>query len=186
MMSQPILRLNTAGQPLEWVNWETAACLYSRNLVSWSLGGVVQKVHGGINRISGRRSYLELPAIIASGSACAAQQRSVPALTNTALFSRDNYQCLYCGKRFAGGELSRDHVHPTSRGGLNRWENVVAACKRCNQRKGHWLLDEINMDLLALPYRPNRSEYLALINSTRIRDDQVEYLRPLFSRLTHL
>ena len=64
--------------------------------------------------------------------------------------------------------------------------NVVSACRRCNQFKGNKLLSEINMELLALPYTPNHAEYLALINSHRIRADQMEFLRPSFSRQSRL
>ncbi len=183
-MEARILRLNLAGQPLEWVHWQTAVCLYARDLVVWSLGGVVRQVHGGRSRLTGLRSMIELPAIIACGGGRLAPVRRVPPLTNAALFARDNYQCLYCGDYFGTHSLSRDHVHPVSRGGKDRWENVVAACKRCNQRKSNHLLDEIGMELLALPFRPNTAEYLALINSTRIRGDQMEYLRPQFKSLS--
>ena len=147
----------------------------------WSLGGSVKKVYGGRSRFTGVRTVMELPAIVACSGTKLAPVRSNPPLSNTALFYRDNCRCLYCGNYFSFDELSRDHVHPSSRGGEDKWENVVAACKRCNQRKGNALLSEINMELLALPYRPNPSEYLALINSTRIRPDQIEYLRPAFA-----
>ena len=49
--------------------------------------------------------------------------------------------------------------------GQDDWTNVVTACKRCNTRKGNRLLSECSMELLALPYRPNRAEYLALTHS---------------------
>lgn len=180
-----ILRLNAAGHPLEWIDWQLAVCLYARDLVSWSLGGVVRKIHGGHSRLSGRRSYIEVPAIMACGGARLAPMKVCPPLTNPALFLRDNHQCLYCGRYFDKRDLSRDHVHPRSLGGRDRWENVVAACKRCNQRKSNWLLEDIDMELIALPYRPNAAEYLALTNGPRIRADQVEYLRPQFSQLSH-
>jgi len=48
------------------------------------------------------------------------------------------------------------------------------------------MLEEMSMDLLALPYTPNHAEYLALINSHRIRSDQMEFLRPSFSRQSRL
>ena len=181
-MDARILRLNIAGQPIEWLHWQECVCLYARGLVSWSLGGVVKKVYGGQSRILGRRTLIDVPAIVACDGTRLTQMKLHPPLTNQALFYRDNCQCLYCGHYFSFSMLSRDHVQPTSRGGKNKWENVVAACKRCNQRKGNALLSEINMELLALPYRPNPYEYLALINNLRIRDDQVEYLRPRFSR----
>lgn len=183
-MEPRILRLNLAGQPIEWVNWRQGVCLYSRDLVSWTLGGIVRQVRGGRSRHSGRRSYIKLPSIMACGGERLTPIRLHPPLTNMALFHRDNFQCMYCGEHCVAAELSRDHVHPTSRGGHDKWENVVAACKRCNQRKGSYLLSEINMPLQALPYRPNPYEYLALINSHRIRGDQMEYLQPQFSHYT--
>lgn len=185
-MDAQILRLNTAGQPVDWLHWKEAVCLYARGLVVWSLGGVVKQVHGGRSRFSGERTVMQLPAIVACGGEKLAPIRKNPPLSNSALFYRDNCQCLYCGNYFPFSELSRDHVHPSSRGGEDKWTNVVAACKRCNQRKGNSLLSEIDMELIALPYCPNPAEYLALINSTRIRPDQIEYLRPAFSNYSPL
>jgi 5-methylcytosine-specific restriction endonuclease McrA len=183
-MEPRILRLNLAGQPIEWLSWRQGVCLYSRGLVSWTLGGVVRQVYGGHSRFSGKRSYIKLPSIMACGGERLTPVRLIPPLSNTALFHRDNFQCMYCGDYFIAADLSRDHVHPTSRGGDDKWENVVAACKRCNHRKGNHLLTEIEMNLLALPYRPNPYEYLALINSHRIRNDQIEYLQPQFTHYT--
>ena len=185
-MDARILRLNLAGQPLEWIDWQTAVCLYARDLVSWSLGGVVRTIYGGHSRYTGLRSSIDVPAIIACGGGRVAPVKQVPPLNNPALFARDNHQCMYCGGFFDSKDLSRDHIHPTSRGGKDRWTNVVAACRRCNQRKSNWLLEEIDMELIALPYVPNPSEYLALINQRRMREDQVEYLRPQFNKLSHL
>jgi len=181
-MESKILRLNMAGQPIEWLNWKQCVNLYARDIVTWSLGGIVKRAYGGRSRFSGEQTFIDLPAIVACDGNRIAPVRKDPPLTNTGLFFRDDCQCLYCGKYFPHSELSRDHVEPTSKGGLDRWENVVAACKRCNQRKGDAYLRDIDMDLIALPYRPNPYEYLALINSDRIRGDQMEYLRPQFSR----
>ena len=181
-MDARILRLNVAGQPIEWLNWKEAVCLYARNLVAWTLGGVVKRARGGYAQVDGKRTIIELPAIIACAGECVAPLRKIPPLTNSALFFRDNCQCMYCGHYFTFAELSRDHVQPRSRGGLDKWENVVAAFRRCNQRKGQYLLNEVNLELLALPYCPNPAEYLALINNQRIRDDQMAYLKPAFSQ----
>lgn len=181
-MSTKILRLNLAGQPIEWLNWQSAVCLYARDLVAWSLGDVVQKVRGGHSRITGRRSVIELPSIMACGGEKLAKPRSSFPLTNEALFARDQYLCMYCAEPSPANEkLTRDHIVPLSRKGRDRWENVVAACRRCNQRKANHLLEEVNMELIALPYRPNNAEYLALINSRRIRGDQMEFLSGQFS-----
>ncbi|GMG87026.1 HNH endonuclease [Biformimicrobium ophioploci] len=183
MTAQPrILRLNLAGQPLEWLGWEQAACLYVRELVTWELGGIVRRVQGGTNRLTGKRSQLQLASIIACGGARIAEPRRRPPLTNAALFLRDGRYCLYCGNRFSAAALTRDHVHPISRGGRDIWENVVSACRRCNQFKGNALLQELDMELLALPFCPNAAEYLALVNGDRIRGDQMAFLRSQFNK----
>lgn len=181
-MDARILRLNAGGFPLEWLHWKQAVCLYARDMVCWSSGGVVRTVYGGRSRFDGLRSCMELPAIIATHGSRLFPPVTTPLLTNTALFARDNHQCMYCGHFFESPDLSRDHVHPTSRGGKDKWENVVASCKRCNQRKSNFFLSEISMELLALPYQPNTAEYLALINNGRIRGDQMEFLSRQFSK----
>lgn len=171
-----------AGQPIEWVDWQTAVCLMARDLVNWHLGDVVRTVWGGHSRLSGEQTRIELPSIIACGGGQLARPRTNYPLCNSALFARDSFLCLYCGRAFPKNELTRDHIVPVSRGGKDRWENVVTACRRCNQHKGNRLLEEVGLELIALPYRPNNAEYLALINSRRIRADQMDFLRAQFSK----
>lgn len=177
-----ILRLNVAGLPVDWVSWQEAVCLYSRELVVWTLGEEVLRIRGGHSRALNRRSELGVHSIIACDGRVVEQQRSRPPLTNRALFRRDANICLFCGGAFLDTELTRDHVVPRSRGGRDRWDNVVAACKRCNHQKGDRLPQEAGMELLALPYTPNFAEYLALINSGRILGDQMDFLRAQFGR----
>ncbi len=176
-----ILRLNKAGQPIAWLDWQEAVCLYSRDLVCWTLGDIIFRIRGGYNRCANQQTIVELPSIIACGGDQLGRPRERPSLTNRALFERDNYQCLYCGNYFEGGQLTRDHIMPSSRGGSDVWKNVVAACRRCNQHKGNRTLSEANMELLALPYQPNPAEYLALVNSRRILPDQADFLSKQFS-----
>ena len=181
-MEAQILRLNHAGQPLEWINWQEAVSLYAREIVAWSLGDVVREVRGGYCRLTGKQSRIEVPSIIASAGSRLTKPRTSYPLNNRTLFARDQYLCLYCGKVFAEAELTRDHIVPTSRGGKDSWENVVSACRRCNQHKGNYLLEETHIELLAMPYRPNLAEYLALANGRRIRADQMEFLSSQFSK----
>lgn len=169
-----------AGHPVQWLDWEEAVCLYARELVGWTLGDVVYRVHGGTSRITGRRSQVEVHSIIACEGRLHVPTRSAPPLTNTSLFRRDQHLCLYCGRTFTEQELTRDHIQPRSRGGRDSWLNVVTACRRCNQHKGSRTPEECGMVLLALPYAPNHAEYLALANSGRIRGDQMEFLRAQF------
>ena len=177
-----ILRLDVAGRPVEWASWQEAVCLYARDLVEWTLGDAVLRLRGGFSRIDGNRTLVDIHSIIACGGSRTPHARTVPTLTNLALFGRDRNLCLYCGRVFQDALLTRDHVVPKSRGGVDEWENVVAACKRCNHHKGNRLPHECGMELLALPYVPNMAEYLALINSGRILGDQMDFLATQFGR----
>jgi len=60
--------------------------------------------------------------------------------TKTAVRTRDNNRCVYCGKRTtskAGARQSNiDHSVPKSRGGNNTMKNLQNTCRRCNQEKG--------------------------------------------------
>ena len=63
--------------------------------------------------------------------------RQAPALANHKLFSRDRQVCAYCGGRFDFDDLTREHIVPTSRGGLDSWMNCITACRPCNGHKGN-------------------------------------------------
>ena len=62
-MEAQILRLNLAGQPLEWIDWQEAVGLYAREIVAWSLGDIVREVYGGHCRRTGRQSHVALPSL---------------------------------------------------------------------------------------------------------------------------
>ncbi len=74
-------------------------------------------------------------------------------LTRKEVFARDQQRCQYCGRD--GIELTLDHVMPRHRGGPHEWENLVAACRACNHRKGGRTPNEAHMKLLRQPVRPS-------------------------------
>ncbi len=182
-----ILRLEITGHPVRWVPWQEAVTLRARNMIAWDAGDTVFTFRGGINRLTGTRSEVSVSSIIAvAGTAHhPAFYRAVPPLSNRQLFSRDQHLCMYCGEVLAGYQLTRDHVIPLSRGGRDYWSNVVAACKSCNHRKGAHTPEEAGMRLLAVPYVPNRAEYLALSNR-RILADQMDFLKKRFATRNRL
>ncbi|MCY4336486.1 MAG: HNH endonuclease [Litoreibacter sp.] len=73
------------------------------------------------------------------------------AFTRFNLFLRDEFSCQYCG---AKGDLTFDHVVPRAHGGVTSWENVVAACSRCNLSKGSKTLKNSGLKLRKPPYKP--------------------------------
>ncbi|MEM1127823.1 MAG: HNH endonuclease [Bacteroidota bacterium] len=73
-------------------------------------------------------------------------------LTRKNVLRRDRHRCQYCGSH---DELTVDHILPRSRGGRDTWENLVAACTRCNNRKGSRTPAEAGMTLRTKPFRPS-------------------------------
>ena len=87
-------------------------------------------------------------------------------LSKSTVCKRDDYRCQYCGRQFPEFKLSLDHVVPKSQGGKLAWENVVAACFRCNVAKGGRTPRQAGMSLLAEPREPKWSPLFA----KRVRD----------------
>lgn len=85
-------------------------------------------------------------------------------VTRRGVLARDHYTCQYCGTMPPRKDLTIDHVLARSRGGKTTWENVVAACERCNGRKGNRTPSEANMSLLSPPRRPRYIAIAALSN----------------------
>jgi len=178
-MNTQILKLNKAGTPTEWINFEGAATLVAKGLVTWSMGTIASTFRGGYQR-DGSRSTVEIPTILAVDGKIST--KTVPRVTNALLFARDGYLCLYCGQHFRRTELSRDHIQPRSRGGADTWQNCVTACRRCNHAKDNRTPEEAGMALLAVPYAPNLNEWFALSNRS-VLADQMDYLRSGFKHL---
>lgn len=70
------------------------------------------------------------------------------------VLTRDGFACQYCGEPKPMRELNYDHVVPRSQGGKTTWENIVAACYRCNARKGSRTPEQAGMRLLTRPVKP--------------------------------
>jgi 5-methylcytosine-specific restriction endonuclease McrA len=64
---------------------------------------------------------------------------------------RDRNTCQYCGAELTPRNLTLDHVIPRSRAGASTWENLVACCFPCNNRKGNRTPQESGMPLLRRP-----------------------------------
>lgn len=75
----------------------------------------------------------------------------VPAVTRREVLRRDKHSCQYCG---SNKQLTLDHVIPISKGGKHSWDNVVAACESCNNRKGDRVPQQAGMILRAKPKAP--------------------------------
>lgn len=99
---------------------------------------------------------MRLPSVIALKEYIHAARR--PAFTRFNVFLRDGFVCQYCGTRAPAHDLTFDHVIPRSRGGRTTWQNVVAACNRCNLLKGSRLPRECHMFPREAPRQPTSWE----------------------------
>lgn len=184
-----ILALSIAGVPHRWMSIDRAAYYVASGKVAWELGESSAVLNGGVQRISGLRSQLVVPPIIAlaKSETMVRHARSIPLGRddNTLLGKRDRMICAYCGDRITPGSLTRDHVFPRARGGRDVWTNVVAAHRSCNMRKGCRTPEEAGMPLLFVPYEPCRFEHF-ILSGRRIVADQMAYLAdrlPTHSRM---
>jgi 5-methylcytosine-specific restriction endonuclease McrA len=104
------------------------------------------------------RIVMEAPSVVRLRQFVHVPYRARAPLTRRGIFARDGWVCQYCG---AAAE-NLDHVTPRSRGGEHSWENVVAACRRCNAKKENHLLSEVGLKLARTPFAPSDAFRLTL------------------------
>ncbi len=75
----------------------------------------------------------------------------MPPVNRREVLKRDRHHCQYCGST---KRLTLDHIIPRSKGGLHTWDNVVAACERCNSVKGDRTPELAGMPLRTKPRAP--------------------------------
>ena len=94
-------------------------------------------------------------------------------LSKKEIFLRDQYTCQYCGIK--SPELTLDHVIPRRQKGSHTWENVVAACSKCNLKKAGFTPEEARMKLLREPKIPQPNPY-RMLQERVILDEWKPYL----------
>jgi hypothetical protein len=176
MSQSKILQLDVQGVPQSWVSPERAASYYATSDVVWTVGEPCLALRGGINAASGVQSRIDVAPIIAvKGCANVNLFDATPTLTNRKLFASCKNLCAYCNGVFKNEDLTREHVHPRSRGGDDDWRNVVSACRGCNGFKADRFPHEAGMTLLYAPMVPSLYEDF-ILSSRNIRADVMEWL----------
>lgn len=121
-------------------------------------------VEAGALVMHSERLVLPIPSVVRLSRFVRVPYRHGVPLTRRAVLERDRHRCAYCPARAD----TIDHVRPRSRGGGHLWTNVVAACARCNHRKGDRLLSEIGWTLPTPPVEPPAS--VAVVMGWSARD----------------
>ncbi len=133
--------------PLSLLAWQEAVRLVVQDKVS-----VVAEYDRTVRSPS---TTIRLPSVVALRDYIPMPRRV--AFTRFNVFLRDRFTCQYCGSEHPAHQLTFDHVVPRSKGGVTRWENVLAACEPCNTSKG----SRTEMRPLRPPRMPTPHELLA-------------------------
>lgn len=139
---------NADYRVLTHVTWQEAVRLLLRGSVY-----VIER-HSPAVHIHSPSTVIELPLSVALHQYIHVPYRRGTRVTRDGVLTRDSYTCAYCG----GHGDTLDHVIPESRGGLNTWDNLVAACAQCNGRKGNRTPAEAGMRLRWEPYEPRERD----------------------------
>lgn len=148
-----VLVLNASYEPLNITSWRRAIVLL--------LKGKAEQLEYHTTAISTR---FPKPTVIRLRYYVRVPYKEIP-LTRRNILERDAQTCQYCA--FRGDNLTLDHVIPRSRGGGESWDNLVAACVRCNVHKGNRTPEEAQMPLLSRPRRPHSSLHFEIARYIR-------------------
>jgi 5-methylcytosine-specific restriction endonuclease McrA len=142
-LQKPVLVLNASYEPINICGARRALVLV--------LKGVASAEEESLQSVHSPRSSVQLPSVIRLLG-----YRRIPhqtrSLSRKNILMRDRFTCQYCHKTLPSGELTLDHVIPRSRAGESSWENLVACCNPCNNRKGCRTPEEAGMKLLRQPH----------------------------------
>lgn len=144
------LLLNASYEPLHVVTVRRAVVLV--------LSGKADVVSEADGVMHSERLAVPVPSVIRLRYFVKVPYRAQLPLNRRNVVARDNGRCAYCG---AHGDTV-DHVIPRSRGGEHVWDNVVAACARCNGRKADRTLGELGWTLRVTPYVPSGWSWLVV------------------------
>ncbi len=136
------LVLNATYEPLGVVS--------ARRAVVLVLDDKAEVIHTNGRTFRSERLSIDAPSVIRLRYFVRVPYERRAPLNRRAVFLRDGGRCQYCGKKAE----SIDHVIPRSRGGEHTWENVVAACRRCNSAKRDRYVHETGMRLRSRPQMP--------------------------------
>ena len=137
------LVLNAGYEPLGVISFRRALVLVLNQkavVLAASPGDPVRAVN---------REFAQPSVILLQRYVRTPRRREIP-ISRRGVLRRDGYRCAYCGK----SANTVDHVLPKSRGGETSWQNLVAACLKCNNKKSNQTLAEIGWQLGFTPKMP--------------------------------
>jgi 5-methylcytosine-specific restriction endonuclease McrA len=142
LLQMPVLVLNASYEPINICGARRALVLVLKGIAR------TEEEHG--LTLHAQRSRIAMPSVIRL-----LEYRRIPhqtrALSRKNILLRDRNTCQFCSRALPASELTLDHVMPRSRGGRSSWENLVACCYACNNRKGDRTPEEAGLKLQRRP-----------------------------------
>jgi len=151
-----VIVLNSDYSFLSYTTWKRAIRLIYQGKAEVIKSNLLNKV---VRNVTGLYEYVIPIAIRLLKVIREVYRKSVP-YSKQNVIARDG-MCMYCGSKNLN-DLTIDHVVPKSRGGRSTWENCVAACKHCNNKKGDRTPSEAHMWLIKQPKMPTIHEFAQL------------------------
>ncbi len=95
---------------------------------------------------------------------------------------RDHHTCQFCGKVMRGDEATIDHVIPQWKCRVDHippdtWSNTVAACAKCQQRKGGRSMREAGMRFFDPDFEPKTPRVNYLVIGSSIHPEWKQYVQ---------
>lgn len=125
---------------------------------------ITLQIRDGDNLVRTARGSIRVPTVIVAVNFSKVPKKR-PKLCAKTIRERDGNRCQYTGKLLKPDKGSLDHILPRSRGGADKWENLVWSCKDVNSRKGNRLPHEAGLTLLSIPRAPKELPVTALIRN---------------------
>ena len=145
------LVLNVSYEVVGVVGWQRAITLV--------LSGKADVLEESAHRVRSISQEWTLPLVVRLKKWVRAF-RSKRKWSKSVVLKRDEYKCQYCNRTLTDATATIDHVLPRARNGQTVYENTVACCERCNQRKEDRLPEEVGMKLIKIPRFPDTQSLL--------------------------
>ena len=158
-----VLKLSQSFEPIEIINWRRAV-----NLIFREKAEIIKEYDKELHSTS---RTIKMPAVVRLIKGFKRPRKRVKFNTQNIIL-RDRFKCQYCGKKFSASDLTKDHVVPRAQGGETTWDNIVACCTECNDKKRDRTPTQAKMKLKKYPTRPDWVPTIALhLSKVRVPDE---------------
>lgn len=154
MINNRVLILNVSYEPLGTMSVQRAMCKISRT------DSTLQVLEWASRTLKTTKGEYPVPSVLRlTYYINILKKRNDSGAKRYKIYMRDQFRCGYCGvkvgkphstlkRKLTQDDLTLDHIKPVSQDGKTTPDNLVTACKPCNQLKRDRTPEEANMPLL--------------------------------------